>query len=131
MENGDLVMADAGYGTARNYIYAQEQQADAAGEKYLWCSPLKKAEGQNQEMIDVFGFCRYRNKELFLSVSFSMLLICISECHHISTTTDLPSDLSPFNHCHFSDNSILPLSKICGTLWQTPIRTCFCSFMCR
>lgn len=28
MTKGDLVMADAGYGTARNYIYAQEQQAD-------------------------------------------------------------------------------------------------------
>lgn len=55
----------------------------------------------------------------------------ISEYHYISTITDLPSDLSPFNHCHFSDNSILPLSKTCGTLWQTPIRICFCSFMCR
>lgn len=28
MTKGDLVMADAGYGTARNYMYAQEQQAD-------------------------------------------------------------------------------------------------------
>ena len=28
MEKGDLVMADAGYGTAQNYIYAQDQGAD-------------------------------------------------------------------------------------------------------
>lgn len=28
MEKGDLVMADARYGTAQNYIYAQEQGAD-------------------------------------------------------------------------------------------------------
>ena len=50
-EKGGLVMADAGYGTAQNYIYAQEQQADvilrvtpntfclydADGKKHPWC----------------------------------------------------------------------------------------------
>ena len=62
---------------------------------------------------------------------FRQIKICTSECNHTSTTIDSPSDLSPFNHFHFSNNSILPLSKICGILWQTPIRTCFCSFICR
>ncbi|RAZ94897.1 hypothetical protein DK853_32805, partial [Klebsiella oxytoca] len=28
LKKGDLVMADAGYGTAQNYIYAQDRQAD-------------------------------------------------------------------------------------------------------
>ena len=28
LKKDDLVMADAGYGTAHNYIYAQEHQAD-------------------------------------------------------------------------------------------------------
>ena len=28
MEKGNLIMADAGYGTAKNDIYAQEQSAD-------------------------------------------------------------------------------------------------------
>lgn len=82
MGKGDLIMADAGYGTARNYIYAQEQQADvilritprnfclydADGEKISLVSLLKKAEEQNQEMIDVFGFCRYRNKTGYVRV---------------------------------------------------------------
>lgn len=27
-KKGDIVMADAGYGTAHNYIYAQEQKTD-------------------------------------------------------------------------------------------------------
>ena len=27
-KKGDIVMADAGYGTAHNYIYAQEKQED-------------------------------------------------------------------------------------------------------
>ena len=73
---GDLVMADAGYGTARNYIYAQEHRADvilritpknfclysADGEKVPLVSLLKQAEKNGDEMADVFGFCKYNNK---------------------------------------------------------------------
>lgn len=44
LKAGDLAIADAGYGTARNYIYAQEHQAD------------------------VFGFCKYKNKTGFVRV---------------------------------------------------------------
>lgn len=82
IEKGDLVMADAGYGTAQNYIYAQERQADvilriapgkfclydADGQKISLVSLLKKADGQNQEMIDIFGFCRYKNQTGFVRV---------------------------------------------------------------
>lgn len=82
MTKGDLVMADAGYGTARNYIYAQEQQADvilritpksfclydADGGKISLLSLLKKAQDQGQKMVDVFGFCKYKNKTGFIRV---------------------------------------------------------------
>lgn len=82
MGKGDIVMADAGYGTAKNYIYAQEQQADvilritpktfclyeADGEKISLVSLLKKAEEQNLGMVDVFGFCKYKNKTGFVRV---------------------------------------------------------------
>jgi len=81
-EKGDLVMADAGYGTAQNYIYAQEQQADvilrvtpktfclydADGEKTSLVSMLKQAEEQGERMMDVFGFCRYKSKTGFVRV---------------------------------------------------------------
>lgn len=50
MKKGDLIMADTGYGTAQNYIYAQEMEADVilrstpknfvcmmqTGKKYPW-----------------------------------------------------------------------------------------------
>jgi len=74
MEKGDLVMADAGYGTAQNYIYAQEQGVDvilritpkcfclydANGEKLSLTALLEEAEETHMEWIDVFGLCRYR-----------------------------------------------------------------------
>lgn len=76
LKKGDLVMADAGYGTAQNYIYAQEQQADviiritpgrfcfydADGQKISLVSLLKTADEQNMEMVDIFGYCKYKNK---------------------------------------------------------------------
>lgn len=81
-QSGDLVMADAGYGTAKNYIYAQEQGAevilritpknfclyDADGEKIHLIDILKKAEGQHAEWVDVFGFCRYEKKSALVRV---------------------------------------------------------------
>ena len=75
-KKGNLVMADAGYGTAKNYIYAQEQQADVIlritpktfclydtnGEKISIVSLLKQAQEQGKYLVDIFGLCRYKNK---------------------------------------------------------------------
>lgn len=79
---GDLVMADAGYGTARNYIYAREQGAEAIlrispnnfclytadGEKIQLQDMLENAEKQHAEWVDTFGFCRYGKKSAFVRV---------------------------------------------------------------
>lgn len=79
---GDLVMADAGYGTAQNYIYAQEQKADvilritprtfclydADEKKISLVSMLKQADEQGSEMLDIFGFCKYKSKTGFVRV---------------------------------------------------------------
>lgn len=83
MEKGDLVMADAGYGTAQNYIYAQERGADvilritpknfclydADGEKISLTAQLKEAEEKHMGWIDIFGFCRYKGKKAFVRVT--------------------------------------------------------------
>lgn len=81
-EKGDLVMADAGYTTAQNYIYAQEQQADVIlritpktfclydtdDKKISLVSLLKQAENQGDCMLEVFGICRYKSKTGFVRV---------------------------------------------------------------
>lgn len=81
-KKGDLVMADAGYGTAQNYIYAQEQYADvilritpktfclynADGEKISLVSLLKQAEEQGKRLVDVFGLCRNKNKTGYVRI---------------------------------------------------------------
>ena len=75
-------MADAGYGTARNYIYAREQGAEAIlrispnnfclytadGEKIQLQDMLENAEKQHAEWVDTFGFCRYGKKSAFVRV---------------------------------------------------------------
>lgn len=80
-------MADAGYGTAQNYIYAQERQADvilrvtpktfclydADGKKTSLASLLKQAEERGDWMVDVFGFCRYKSKTGFVRVAAQKL----------------------------------------------------------
>lgn len=72
----DLIMADAEYGTANNYIYAQEQQADvilritpknfciydADGNKISFIEKLKEAEKNHTEIMDISGFCKYKTK---------------------------------------------------------------------
>ncbi len=82
LKKDDLIMADAGYGTANNYIYAQEQQADvilritpktfclydADRNKIPLVQLLKKAEKNHQEIIDIYGFCQYRTKKAFVRV---------------------------------------------------------------
>jgi hypothetical protein len=82
MKKGDVVLADAGYGTAQNFIYAQEQGADvilritpknfclydAQGEKLSLAALVKEAEEKHMEWIDVFGFCRYKGKTGFVRV---------------------------------------------------------------
>ncbi len=81
-EKGDLVMADAGYAAAQNYIYAQEQQADvilritpktfclydADDKKISLVSLLKQAEDQGVCMVEVFGICRYKSKTGFVRI---------------------------------------------------------------
>lgn len=73
-------MADAGYGTANNYIYAQEQQADvifritpknfclydADGNKISFIEKLKEAEKNHTEIMDISGFCKYKTKTAFV-----------------------------------------------------------------
>ena len=75
-------MADAGYGTAHNYIYAQEQKTDvvlritpkyfclydADGNKISLVKLLKEAEKRQEKMVDVFGFCKYKTKTAFVRV---------------------------------------------------------------
>ena len=82
MKKGDLVMVDAGYGTAQNFIYAQEQGADvilritpknfclydAQGEKISLTALMKEAEEKHREWIDVFGYCKYKGKTGFVRV---------------------------------------------------------------
>jgi len=79
---GDLVMADAGYGTAKNYIYVQGQGAEAVlritpenfclhnadEEKIHLIDMLKGAEKQHFEWVDTFGTCRYGKKSAFVRV---------------------------------------------------------------
>lgn len=79
---GGLVMADAGYGTARNYIYVREQGAEAVlritpnnfclrtadGEKAPLADMLENAEKQHAEWVDAFGFCTYGKKSAFVRV---------------------------------------------------------------
>ena len=82
MKKGDLVMADAGYGTAQNFIYAQEQGADvilritpknfclydAQGEKISLTALMKEAEEKHREWIDVSDYCKYKGKTGFVRV---------------------------------------------------------------
>ncbi len=92
IEKGDLIMADAGYGTAQNYIYAQEQGADtilritpkifclydADGKKMSLTKLLEKAEKKHMEWIDIFGFCRYEGKTGHVRVVAQKLPACQS-----------------------------------------------------
>lgn len=65
MKKGDIFLADAGYGTAKNYAYAMEQQADvilrinpnhfcvydAEGTKMDWLSFFRKKKGQKDTIM--------------------------------------------------------------------------------
>ena len=82
MKTGDLVLTDAGYGTAQNFIYAQEQGADVIlritpknfclydtqGEKISLTALMKEAEEKHMEWTDVFGYCKYKGKTGFVRV---------------------------------------------------------------
>lgn len=75
-------MADAGYGTAQNYIYAQDRQADVIvritpknfclynedNEKISLVSLLKQAQERGNGTVDIFGFCKYKNRTGFVRV---------------------------------------------------------------
>lgn len=76
MKKGDIFLADAGYGTAKNYAYAMEQQADvmlrispnhfcvydAEGTKIDWLSFLKEKKGEKDSVKELFGFVSYQKK---------------------------------------------------------------------
>ena len=80
IKKDDLVMADAGYGTAQNYIYAQEKKADvilritpknfclynADGNKIFLIELLRNA--KKNTVIDIFGFCKYKTKTGYVRV---------------------------------------------------------------
>ena len=82
MGSGDLILADAGYGTAQNYIYAQSQGADvilritpknfllydANGTKISLIAKLEEAEEKQMEWIDLFGLCKYKKENGFVRV---------------------------------------------------------------
>ena len=82
MEPGNLILADAGYGTAQNYIYAQSQGADvilritpknfllydANGTKISLIAKLEEAEEKQMEWIDLFGLCKYKKENGFVRV---------------------------------------------------------------
>ena len=82
MGKGDLILADTGYGTVKNYIHAQERGADAIiritpkpfcfynkdGQNQPLVTLPEKADGQNLDRMDLLGYCRYRNKMGFLHV---------------------------------------------------------------
>ena len=82
MRPGALILADAGYGTAQNYIYAQRQGADvilritpknfllydADGTKISLTAKLEEAEEKRMEWIDLFGFCNYKKENDFVRV---------------------------------------------------------------
>ena len=65
-----------------NYIYAQEQKADlilritpktfclydADDNKITLIQLFKNAEKNNQEIVDIHGFCKYRTKKAFVCV---------------------------------------------------------------
>lgn len=86
MKKGDIFLADAGYGTARNYAYAMEQQADvilrvslsnfcvydAEGTKIDWLSFFRKKKGEKNGIQELFCFL---SKE-----------IVSSSCHCSKTT---------------------------------------------
>lgn len=90
MGQGDLILADAGYGTAQNYIYALEQGADvilritpknfclydADGKKISLAALLKEAEEKQFTWIDRFGFCKYKHKTGFVRVIAQKLPEC-------------------------------------------------------
>lgn len=88
LEAGDLVIADAGYDSVQNYIYAREQQADviiritpakfclydADGKRISLISILEGMEKDNKKSIDdVFGWCRYGNKTQFVRIVMKKL----------------------------------------------------------
>lgn len=76
MKKGDIFLADAGYGTARNYAYAMEQQADvilrvspsnfcvydAEGTKIDWFSFFQKKKGEKNSIQELFCFVSYQKK---------------------------------------------------------------------
>ena len=82
IKKDDLVIADAGYGTAHNDIHAQGQQADVIlritpkcfclygtdGNKISLVQLLKEAEKRQEKMTEVFVFCKYGKDTAFVRV---------------------------------------------------------------
>ena len=72
----DIVLADAGYGKAKNYAYAMQQGCDvilrispnhisfvdADGEKIDLYTHLKEAKKKKENTLEWFGFCVYEKK---------------------------------------------------------------------
>lgn len=82
LKKEDLVLADAGYGKARNYAYAREQGCDVIlritpshfrmedqdGKIIDLESILRKAKKNGEQTIEQTGFCQYKNKRYFVRV---------------------------------------------------------------
>lgn len=82
MQKGDLIMADAGYGTATNYLEARRQGAevilritpshislyDADGNKISILNRIKEAKKKGEEIVEIWGFCKHQGEECFVRV---------------------------------------------------------------
>lgn len=79
---GDIFLADAGYGTAKNYAYAREQKADvilrmtpsnlpiynAEGKKIDPSAFLKEEGGEKEAIKERFGWIRYQEDWHFVRI---------------------------------------------------------------
>ena len=82
MHKGDLILADAGYGKAANYLEARRQGADvilritpshisvydADGNKLSILDRIKEAKNNGEDIIEMWGFCKYQGEEEFVRV---------------------------------------------------------------
>ena len=94
---------------------------------YMMCSLYASVQGINDSPFLPhravhglqFQFYNSEGRQHFVYRSLIIHFI-IPDINYFSRTVDRPFDLSPFSHCHCSDSSIFPLSKMRGILWHFP-----------
>lgn len=87
MKPGDIFLADAGYGTAKNYAYATEKKADVIlrmtpsnlpiydvdGKKIDVLTFLKEEKGKKETIKERFGWILYQKKPYFVRIVVAKL----------------------------------------------------------